>query len=308
MPSTYTLTLPNGIGTITVSMTHAPPYDISQNDTLKRYLREAFAYICQSEMGAAILKTLITGANGRVNILFFNGGSCFNPDGNLVKWNPRQICWFADCTKDRYLTRPQNKDSNLIDQTRPQNIVYTPKPSPYLVAGFSSPPALLLHELGHLVQSLTRRHLFTEAQNLANRNMKHLIPGTDIEIDDLEWPLEVENNSRHERPFIQDLWKKGLCEGIRWHYQHSIFMQGITDWRTQTLWDSGELISVIRYTVEGFNKECTQSFWGVEKVGFKVKKTYLKDYSKAEKRIIGRYNRLPLPEDVWHSKFNLKRE
>jgi hypothetical protein len=281
-----------GIGALNITLKFTKTYaDYKNKKKLKEYLKDSLAYIYQSQMGRAILQTV---KKGNLFKIEFTNTCSFNDKEKVVKWDPLVVGWFADCTRARFFNRTQPME----DPVRPPDVEYTQKNLAVLAP--ATPAALLFHELGHAAQFVMRPHAFSEAQKTAQQFNKKSIfdkTGKEYRIQDLDWPVEVENVSWHEQPFIRDLWKTGITEGIRWHYQHFITEHPVDDWKQDNLFVKGEWVKPIRLMMGG--NTYIPAFWTITDTSGKIKKqTFLKKYQANEKTVNKKFKPLKPPENT----------
>lgn len=207
--------------------------DPGPTDTeVKRYLREALYYIAQADTGMAILETLMQNTD-RVPI-GIRQGCTYSPRDRAVRWNPYTASWFVDVAES-WGRRDRGAPNNLTLPLRPESQDGTEyhKGHPKLVFGLASPPLMLMHEFGHMVQHLTRPHAFSDEQTRVNQEFKKVIKVDDDEellIVDLDYPAEVDNVNWNEKPFAIEQRKLGAYEGVRWHYGDAGVAITLDDW------------------------------------------------------------------------------
>ncbi len=263
-----------GFGSLPINVHYEGKFANYQNkNQLNSYLTNALIYILQVPFGRAIMSEVKKGdANGSILNLTFTNNDTFNAQQRMVKWNPFMIGWFADTTMSR-IYRTKAYEPDMKDPVRPKDVVYSD--GNHAVVAIATPATLLLHEFGHAVQLIRKPQMFTAQAHQAELGNKKLIAGTDIEIEDLDWPTEVDNVSWQEQPFIRQLWDMGLTEGIRWHYQHITGQEEVDDWKLERIQARGSTVQAIRLKKNG--NWFTPAFWAVKDImGNKLKQTYLK--------------------------------
>lgn len=221
---------------------------IGTEEHARKLIEDAFKYIEQTSMGAAILREVMMDKTSKTNtnivhIWFVGKGNdalsppgTTNPSNNpVVKWCPLQVMWFYDCGKS---TARRNRsfrhgfDGNLIVRSPNEKILaYDDKKADH-VLGAQTSAAVLLHELGHLVQYFRKPQYFkTEFTKTWRENQLRLIAhgGNVHMVPDIDAPWEVDNVNWHEQPFIKQCREYGNCEGYKANYSDAVGADDIDD-------------------------------------------------------------------------------
>lgn len=190
-------------------------------------------------MGRALLHVC---ARKTISILFNNSGS-YRPDlsnelQGVIKWGPLAILWvmdFASSTDKRGRMGIRHKNSfdhALVVRPTTAEWQFT-TPAPFALEAQSA-PLVLLHELGHMAQHAVKGHYFAEEfkKVALGKHKQRIQDGMNVhELDDIECPWEVDNINWHEIPAIGELRKKGVFEGVRWHYKDGLNFSQAEDFK-----------------------------------------------------------------------------
>ncbi len=217
----------------------APEYRDCDTTQADRWIQQAFAWIAQTQMGKSLIRVC---SRKSIKILFNNSGS-YRPDlsnerQGVIKWGPLAVLWVMDFAKStakrgrKGIRNAKSFDHELIVRPASDDWQFI-TPAPYAIEAQSA-PLVLLHELGHMAQHAVKGHYFTEQfkQVALGKHKQRIQDGVNIhDIDDIECPWEVDNINWHEVPTIGELRKKGIFEGVRWHYADGLSFSMAQDFK-----------------------------------------------------------------------------